>query len=759
MSNKYWFLLLVAVAFSFLAFIFYFLIKIWIKDSEEKRRTAIVTGTKRSRKFSLFKLFQKLVQFKLTRSYLLKLQRVYEIRIPNDSKQSKEKAMALALQVWIVDLLVIIVLFCTKPTLLRACTAIFFVYVFSGQIARNKVHKFDLELISQLSTFIDDVRHQYFIHEMVDEAIEGALEKAPKLMVLHGQAIYDVITSYDIDDALQTYASTVPSYFLKMFADTCAKIMQYGDKDVDNQSLFLQSIQNLKEEIQMEQLKQKNLSHKFMFLIPISVIPVLGIGPLISFCCTSFSAMADLFNGNYGKIAVVLMFAATIGVYNALIKLRESFHIDLQPKIFWKQVYETKLFKRPVNSFLAKNWSRSLKLKNNLKMVGSKFDMKTWTTRNFILFIATLTLAIIGLEVMHLSSKQAYGSSVLAVASTTSGASDDECFEMLILARQLLENYKDYDFRKDYNAVNPDKQTPYFDKAVRDFTRDQLVAGIGEGVKIDEAMAYSQVDLFLGQHDSTTSPIKQLKGISYKEASTTEDPMIRSGFSTFEQLVTKAGLSINGMSDDVKKSVGTEVAKEIRKYQNEFFHWYDLVVAILLAIFAYNFNTIIMFIERIALQADMDDEVIQYKSSIMLLMHIERMTVEIILDSMLMISRIFEPSIQKCINDLPLDENRAFDTLIDDEPFDAFKRLVENLRMVDKVGVKRAFSTVKSERKNYQEKRKQENAFSAETRGSIAGFVSFLPFYVLILLYMIIPFVIEAISEFQHALDAMQTYL
>ena len=193
MSNKYWFLLLVAVALSFLAFIFYFLIKIWIKDSEEKRRTAIVTGIKRSRKFSLFKVFQKLVQFKPTRSYLLKLQRVYEIRIPNDSKQSKEKAMALALQVWVVDLLVIIVLFCTKPTLLRACTAIFFIYVFSGQIARNKVNKFDLELISQLSTFIDDVRHQYFVHEMVDEAIEGALEKAPKLMVLHGQAIYDVL--------------------------------------------------------------------------------------------------------------------------------------------------------------------------------------------------------------------------------------------------------------------------------------------------------------------------------------------------------------------------------------------------------------------------------------------------------------------------------------------------------------------------------------------------------------------------------------
>ena len=156
---------------------------------------------------------------------------------------------------------------------------------------------------------------------------------------------------------------------------------------------------------------------------------------------------------------------------------------------------------------------------------------------------------------------------------------------------------------------------------------------------------------------------------------------------------------------------------------------------------------------------DMEDEVIQYKSAIMLLMHIDRMTTEVILESMLLIANIFNQSIQKCINNLPLNEDKAYDTLEDDEPFDAFKRLVENLRMVDKVGVKRAFSTVTSERKNYQEKRKQENEINVSERGALAQFISMIPSYVVIFAYMVVPYIIEAISEFSHALADMKTYM
>ncbi len=79
---------------------------------------------------------------------------------------------------------------------------------------------------------------------------------------------------------------------------------------------------------------------------------------------------------------------------------------------------------------------------------------------------------------------------------------------------------------------------------------------------------------------------------------------------------------------------------------------------------------------------DMMDEVIQFESVILILMQIERMTVEEILDWMHMFSRIFRTSLQSCICHFPLDDEDALDQLIEDEPYEPFRRLIENLRYV-----------------------------------------------------------------------------
>jgi hypothetical protein len=235
--------------------------------------------------------------------------------------------------------------------------------------------------------------------------------------------------------------------------------------------------------------------------------------------------------------------------------------------------------------------------------------------------------------------------------------------------------------------------------------------------------------------------------------------MVISGFNTFENLLSIAQRTDNKMTDDEKQVIVDETVKQIKKYQNAYFHWYDLLISLIFAVIAYNVPTWVLLFEKKALQMDMEDEVIQYKSAIMLLMNIDRMTTDVILESMLMIANIFKQSIQKCINNMPLNEDKAYDQLEEDEPFDAFKRMVENLRMVDKVGVHRAFSTVTSERKNYQEKRKQENEISVSEKGALANFISMIPAYVVIVAFMVAPYIIEAISEFSHALSDMQTYM
>ncbi len=760
MKSIYWVEIFGVVFSIFVIFYFWFAVSYLKKKDEERRRTQVVLKVRKTKSRRLYKLYKYMAGFRLTRKYVLRLQRMYEIRIPGDIRQTREKAARMALVIYAICLTALIILVFVKPSLLAWSTIIYSAYVFCDQIIQSNVHKLDLQLISELSTFIDDVRHQYFVHGMVDESIEASLEKAPPLMKLHGQKILDIIRS-DVDmlGELEKYCDVVPSYYLKMFADTCAKIMQYGDKTVDDQSLFLLSVQNLKEEIQMEQLRQKGLANKFRFLTGISVVPVYAISPLEGFGVSGFSALRDLFYGSYGVWGTIISFAVSFAVYKIINRLRSSVHVDLQDRKGWKTLYRIPPIRKTVNNFLTKDWGRTLRLRDLLKKTGSSFDVRVFTTRCFTIFLAVF-FGFIALSVAaHWQNKRVAGSNVTAVASTTSGASDEECLMMLLIARQLLEDYKDVDARGEYNVMNPGNQTMEFDSDVETYFNEKLMDVVASGMEIDEGLAYGQLDAFLGNHDSTTLSVSSLKGLSYAEASTSEDPMVAAGFHYFQGLVELSGRDDLKLTEDERKALVKETVKQIRKYQNEYFHWYEVIIAFIMAVIGYNLPTWILMYERKALQMDMEDEVIQYKSAIMLLMHIDRMNTEVILESLLLIARIFRQSLQDCMNNLPLNEDKAYDKLEEDEPFDAFKRLVENMRMVDKVGVKRAFSTVTSERKNYQEKRKQENEINVRERGALAEFISMLPAYAVIFAFMVVPYIIEAISEFSHALADMQTYM
>ncbi len=193
--------------------------------------------------------------------------------------------------------------------------------------------------------------------------------------------------------------------------------------------------------------------------------------------------------------------------------------------------------------------------------------------------------------------------------------------------------------------------------------------------------------------------------------------------------------------------IAKAAVKKIKKYQNEYFRWYDLLVALLVGVLGYMEPWAMMLFEKKALQMDMMDEVIQFESVIMILMWMERMTAEQILEWMYMFSRIFRNSLSSCMCMYQLDDIAALNQLIKDEPYEPFRRLIENIKVCDRIGVELAFNGLKAERKNYQEERKQENEISLSSKGSAGEFVAFLPFYGAIGLYMVVPYCVSAVGD------------
>lgn len=179
--------------------------------------------------------------------------------------------------------------------------------------------------------------------------------------------------------------------------------------------------------------------------------------------------------------------------------------------------------------------------------------------------------------------------------------------------------------------------------------------------------------------------------------------------------------------------------------------WYG-ILGLLCGVFIVGFlcgkiQDIYLIIRTIFIKSSMEDEVFAFHSIVIMLMHIKRMDVETMLEWLEGFSSIFKETLLNCINMYTYDEERALENLQKSEDFPLFVRLVEKFKSCDNVGIEKAFEEIYSQRKYYSEIRKQDNEISIANKGAIGRVIAFIPMIITIGLYLIVPFVLESLSE------------
>jgi len=140
---------------------------------------------------------------------------------------------------------------------------------------------------------------------------------------------------------------------------------------------------------------------------------------------------------------------------------------------------------------------------------------------------------------------------------------------------------------------------------------------------------------------------------------------------------------------------------------------------------------------------EMEDEVMQFQTIIMMLMKIERVNVEIILEWMERYSNIFRGQISRCVNNYESGAWEALEELKNDVSYPPFIRIIESLQAaVEKIPIADAFDELDTERAYYQEKRKDSNERLISRKGLIGKGIGFAPMIVLFVGYLIVPLVI-----------------
>ncbi|MGI6123390.1 MAG: hypothetical protein ACOYIG_04245 [Acetivibrionales bacterium] len=205
----------------------------------------------------------------------------------------------------------------------------------------------------------------------------------------------------------------------------------------------------------------------------------------------------------------------------------------------------------------------------------------------------------------------------------------------------------------------------------------------------------------------------------------------------------------NGQLDNKEREIAHKrIYRKIEKLSNNIFWWWQLIICFLLFTAGYWAPVLALQIMVKARKIDMEDEVSQFQTIILMLMHMNRVHVQEILEWMETFSIQFKEPLQKCILNFSSGPHEALEELKAEVGFSPFLTIIDNLQLaISDLDVAKAFEELEDEMNFNRETRKESNERIVEKKKNLGNMLGFLPVYALILLYLIIPMLVTGMNS------------
>ena len=212
------------------------------------------------------------------------------------------------------------------------------------------------------------------------------------------------------------------------------------------------------------------------------------------------------------------------------------------------------------------------------------------------------------------------------------------------------------------------------------------------------------------------------------------------------------------LNDDEVATAVTRISKKLKIINSEYFKWFEFLLAFVFMIVGYEAQIWILKFQARMRKLEMEDEVMQYQTIILMLMRIERVNVEMILEWLERYSNIFKSQITKCLNNYESGAWEALEELKEDVSYVPLIRIVESLQAaVEKIPIKDAFDELDSEREYYRDKRKESNARLIDRKARIGKVIGFAPMVCLFVGYLIVPLVFIGLTSMSSTFQMMSS--
>ncbi|MFA9463297.1 MAG: hypothetical protein ACERKN_03285 [Velocimicrobium sp.] len=549
---------------------------------EQEENEQIYFNQRHLNKRVIFCVYEFFATFIFTKYYIHKVKRRMDVYSPGDEKAAKERTIIIFLATLGVALILISGIFIIRPKWIIVLVFLSGIYFFNIGMMNYVVEKEEMELLKHLLYFLSDIRHAYHETGMIEESIAASIhDKTPEEMRLHGTYLLKVLSSEDTEEEIKNYLDHVSNVYLKELLTLCVTVLRFGDQKIQGQSLFLNSIQSLKQSVNTEILRKKKQKHLFGGYSFILSAPLFSLPFISMWAVDTMPVLKRYYEGTFGILFPIAAFLVTWILYQLNIRLQESYFYQEREHTLLFYLCKIDAIDTILQSILSRNEGYALRLKTLILEAGDMISIREVIVKRILLSIVSFFVSIL--------------------------------------------------------------------------------------VWI------------------------QLPGV---------------------------------------------------------FLFRYVLFSIIIALISSFYPICMLQYEKLLMKHARIDEVMVFQSIIYMLSPIPQMTAELILGWLEQFAKIFRPSISSCIDCLSASEEEAFHRLYEEEPYEPFQRLIENLQACDKIGVLAAFDELGAERIYFQEERRQQGEMTLENKAAVGTFIAMIPTLFIVIGYLFLPFILESFSLF-----------
>ena len=215
-----------------------------------------------------------------------------------------------------------------------------------------------------------------------------------------------------------------------------------------------------------------------------------------------------------------------------------------------------------------------------------------------------------------------------------------------------------------------------------------------------------------------------------------------------------------GVSDEQLDILTERIYGKLKIVQSSYLKWFEVLLSFVACVLGYYGPVWLLMFQKKMRQMEMENEVMQFQTIILMLMKIERVNVEMILEWLERYSNIFREPISKCVNNYESGPWEALEELKNDISFQQLIRIVESLQAaVEQIPIIEAFDELDTERAYHQEKRKESNERLISKKSMIGKVVGFAPMVVLFVGYLIVPMCVIGMMSMTDAFASMSAMM